>query len=137
MDIKTIFKSKKILAIAAIIILIPVIAFSCSHHKKKVLLDKIIESHNDNAAVCKEKYDGKEVTFICKVFSVDSSLDHFSVRSFDDDKLEAIHCNLTNEKQKEQAKKMKRGDEIEVKGTLHLSDEAVFIIEVDVEKISR
>ena len=135
MDIKTIFKSKKILAIAAIIILIPIIVFSCSHHKKKVLLDKIIDSHYDNAAVCKEKYDGKEVTFICKVSSVDSSLDHFSVKS--DYELVVISCNLTNEKQKEQAKKMKRGDEIEIKGTLHLSDELGFMIEVDVEKISR
>ena len=135
MDIKTIFKSKKILAIAAIIILIPIIVFSCSHHKKKVLLDKIIDSHYDNAAVCKEKYDGKEVTFICKVSSVDSSLDHFFVRS--DYELVVISCNLTNEKQKEQAKKMKRGDEIEIKGTLHLYDEFGFIIEVDVEKISR
>lgn len=136
MDIKTIFKSKKILAIAAIIILIPIIVFSCSHHKKKVLLDKIIDSHYDNAAVCKEKYDGKEVTFICKVSSVDSSLDHFFVKSFDNE-LDVISCNLTNEKQKEQAKKMKRGDEIEIKGTLHLFDEFGFIIEVDVEKISR
>lgn len=135
MDIKTIFKSKKILAIAAIIILIPIIVFSCSHHKKKVLLDKIIDSHYDNAAVCKEKYDGKEVTFICKVSSVDSSLDHFFVRS--DYELVVISCNLTNEKQKEQAKKMKRGDEIEIKGTLHLHDAAGFKIEVDVEKISR
>ena len=135
MDIKTIFKSKKILAIAAIIILIPIIVFSCSHHKKKVLLDKIIDSHYDNAAVCKEKYDGKEVTFICKVSSVDSSLDHFFVRS--DYELVVISCNLTNEKQKEQAKKMKRGDEIEIKGTLHLHDAADFKIEVDVEEISR
>ena len=135
MDIKTIFKSKKILAIAAIIILIPIIAFSCSHHKKKVLLDKIIDSHYDNAAVCKEKYDGKEVTFICKVSNVDSSLDHFSVEPFKRE-IEVISYNLKNEKQKEQAKKMKRGDEIEIKGTLHLSDK-LFKIEVDVEKISR
>ncbi|MBR6395238.1 MAG: hypothetical protein IKS13_10545 [Ruminococcus sp.] len=139
--LKNLFKSKKILTVAVIIILIPIIAVACSHHKKKTLLNKISDSYFKNAAVCLEKYDGKKVTFICEVSSIDASLDHIMVSEVNDDELlniEAyiVSCNLGSEKLKKKAKKLKKGDVIEVTGTLHLSDIMIFSIDVDTEKIS-
>ena len=106
---------------------------------KKDFITKLYNSYSENAAACKEKYDGKDVSFKCKVRSISSSSDYIHVISVNsDDDLPSLEltCRLDSEELKNKALKLKKGDKIKIKGTLTY-DNYFGEFELETESISK
>lgn len=111
---------------------------SLSKSSKDDFIDRVYSSYSQNSAVCLEKYDGKKVSFECKVASVEASLDSIYICSTNDDdySFRMICCTLNSEKLQNKAKKLKKGDKIKIKGTMHFTNEMVSLFIIDTESIS-
>ncbi len=128
--------NKKGLIFIVVIILLITIPVSCNKKKKENFIDKVYDAYYDNAYNAKEKYDNKKVTFIGKVSSVESDLSYISVEPIDgENSLRFAFCYLSDNKLQEKAKKLKKGDVVEIEGTLSMYDNLMFSISIDVTKI--
>ena len=128
--------NKKGLIFIVVINLLITIAVSCNKKKKENFIDNVYDAYYDNAYNAKEKYDNKKVTFIGKVSSVESDLSYISVEPIDgENSLRFAFCYLSDNKLQEKAKKLKKGDVVEIEGTLSMYDNLMFSISIDVTKI--
>lgn len=128
--------NKKGLIFIVVIILLITIPVSCNKKKKENFIDKVYDAYYDNAYNAKEKYDNKKVTFIGQVSSVESDLSYICVEPVDDElSLRFVNCYLSDNKLKDKAKKLKKGDIVKIEGILSMDDNLMFSISVDVTKI--
>ena len=124
------FKSKKIIIIAIALL---VIIFGAVIANSGSSLDKIYDSYHKNAATCIEKYDGQEVKIKVRVNHIDSSLSSILVGEVkDDNPFNFMSCKLKTDKLQKKAKKLKNGDVITVKGTIHIS-EVLGMVSIDMD----
>ncbi len=112
---------------------------SRSNKKSEDFIKKLSSSYSDNAAACIDKYDGKEVSFECKVAEIPSSLDYIVVVSVKDELMIStrVVCNLHSEELQNKALKLKKGDKIKVKGSLIVSTETGRAFGLNTESISK
>ena len=73
----------------------------------------------DNAANADEKYRDQYVEISGRLDTIDSEGDYISVVSANDEyAILGVTCNIQDDKQLAEVKKMKRGDKIKIKGQI-------------------
>lgn len=104
---------------------------------QKVTPQQLHKDRHDNAAAAKDKWDGKNIEMTGKFDSIDSDGLFFQLESVTEDSLEdfdstMFYCYFTNDALKQQAKTLKKGQSITIKGTVKdVDDLGCYEINVD------
>lgn len=100
-----------------------------------VTADELIDALEENAAAATEKYDGEALAITGKLLNTDADSEYISIQPLNDDfAIDSILCYTTTEELKDQAKQLKAGQTITVKGTVSEIDD-VFGYYVDTDSI--
>lgn len=82
-------------------------------------IDALETELKNNAAVAKEKYEGKYLAITGRLGTIDASLKYISLLSITDKwDISGVHCTIKNEQQKTTVKTLKKDDTIVVKGKI-------------------
>lgn len=104
---------------------------------QKVTPQQLHKERHDNAAAAKDKWDGKNIEMTGKFDSIDSDGLFFQLEMVTEDSLEdfdstMFYCYFTNNALKQQAKTLKKGQTITIKGTVKdVDDFGCYEINVD------
>ncbi len=134
--------------IIASVVLVVVIAAAVllgGRMRQKSLLQRIADSYNESANATSAKYEGKKVTFLAEVGSIDISDKQMTVNlcGYSKDPFKYSNagcvttCTCTGSGTLERLAELKTGETVKVIGTVHLrpSNGSLFI-DVDTESIS-
>lgn len=140
-------KNQKLLvtAVVTLVVLIALAVPVTIHHYQKTLLRRISDSYTESASATSEKYDGKKITFLAEVATVDISEKQMTVelRGFAKDSFKNANvgcvttCHCSNDKDLDRLAKLKNADNVKVTGTAHLKpSNGMLLIDVNVDKLS-
>jgi len=136
---KTSFLKKMVPVAVALVIIALVIAIPVSiDQKKKKWIDEVFTAYDENAYAAKEKFNNASVEFKGKILSIESDLSIITVISPKSDHgSQHVYCHIMDEKNKDIAKKLKKGDVITIEGTCRPYEDygSIEWIDIIVDKI--
>lgn len=91
---------------------------------KKYTVRELLDQLDENAMAAKEDHEGEYVVITGKVEKIDASGKYVTIAATDDDwGFETIQCSIETDEQKEQLKKLKKGQTVSIKGKITLVGE--------------
>ncbi len=139
-------KKKPLIAAAAAAVLLIVLAILCAGYmKQKNLLMKISDAYSEDIQATISKYDGKKITFLAEVTSVDLTEKALTVNMRGHSKNPAKNtaigvitiCRCASEQASGKITNLSKGSNVKITGTAHLtSNSGVLTVTVDADRIS-
>lgn len=100
-----------------------------------VTADELLDAFNENAASAAENYEGKSLAITGKLVNTDTDSEYISIEPLNNEfTIDSILCYTDTEALQEQAKQLKAGQKITVKGTITEVD-SVFGYYLDTDSI--